>query len=224
MAASSSFDLDRFLAECEEAAADADNRRAIRDVLQRAMAAPAAVAAAMRPEQGGFSLVHHSPDLTVLHVVWAPGMRIYPHNHEMWALIGIYAGQEDNTFYRRAETDRTTLVESGGKELRTGDVTTLGAETIHAVANPTTRLTGAIHIYGGDFVNQPRHQWGPGPLTERPYDMDQAQRQFTEANEAWLASTSLTERVSRPLWRGRRRSRLGRTRSRAAPRPCPTRR
>jgi predicted metal-dependent enzyme (double-stranded beta helix superfamily) len=186
--ARSAFDLDSFLAACREAAADAEPRRAIRDVLQRAMAAPGAVADAMRPDRGRLAVLHQSDDVTVLHVVWPPGMMLYPHDHRMWAMIGIYAGQEDNTFYRRAEHDRTTLVESGGKALRTGDVVTLGVDTIHAVANPTNVLTGAIHIYGGDFVNEPRSQWGPGPLRERPYDMAQATQQFEAANEAWLGS------------------------------------
>ena len=39
--------------------------------------------------------------LTVLNVVWAPGMVLPPHDHRMWAAIGIYAGQEDNEFFRR---------------------------------------------------------------------------------------------------------------------------
>jgi predicted metal-dependent enzyme (double-stranded beta helix superfamily) len=109
------------------------------------MTRPDAVSNALRPDKGGFSLLYHAPDLTVLHVVWAPGMRIYPHNHQMWAIIGIYAGQEDNSFFRRTGDDRRTLVESGGKELRVGDVVTLGDDTIHAVAKPTSGLTGAIH-------------------------------------------------------------------------------
>jgi predicted metal-dependent enzyme (double-stranded beta helix superfamily) len=184
----STFDLDEFLDDCRAATAESDSRRAIREVVQRAMTHPGGVADAMRPDKGGFSLLHHGPDLTVIHVVWAPGMRIYPHNHEMWATIGIYAGQEDNTFYRRATDDRGTLVESGGKELRVGDVVTLGADTIHAVANPTSVLTGAIHVYGGDFVNEPRSQWGPGPMEERPYDMAETQQQFLDANHAWLAA------------------------------------
>jgi predicted metal-dependent enzyme (double-stranded beta helix superfamily) len=184
----STFDLDEFLDDCRAAVAESDGRRAIREVVQRAMTHPGGVADAMRPDKGGFILLHHGPDLTVLHVVWAPGMRIYPHNHEMWATIGIYAGQEDNTFYRRATDDRRTLVESGGRELRVGDVVTLGDDTIHAVANPTNVLTGAIHVYGGDFVNEPRRQWGPGPMEERPYDMAEAQRQFIAANHAWLAA------------------------------------
>ena len=143
-----------------------------------------------RPTMGGITLLHHEPDLTMIHVVWAPGMRLFPHDHRMWAVIGIYAGQEDNSFYRRAGAGERTLVDSGGKELAIGDVLMLGDDTIHAVSNPLDRLTGAIHIYGGDFVNQPRSQWGPGPREERPYDMKVVDRQFAEANQAWKAAAS----------------------------------
>jgi predicted metal-dependent enzyme (double-stranded beta helix superfamily) len=111
-------------------------------------------------------------------------MRLYPHDHRMWAAIAIYAGQEDNEFYRR---DGRGLTESGGRSLAEGDVLVLGDDVVHAVANPRARLTGAIHVYGGDFVAQPRSQWGPGPLEERPYDMAQVHEQFDRANRAWLA-------------------------------------
>jgi len=186
-----SFDLDELLSDCRAAVSQAEPRRAIREVLERTMADPAPVAESMRPERGGFTLLHHEPDLTVLHVVWAPGMRIYPHNHQMWAAIGIYAGQEDNSFYRRSGDGQRTLVGSGGRQLRVGDVAVLGREVIHSVANPTRGLTGAIHVYGGDFLNQPRSQWGPGPVVERPYDVEDAQRQFAAANEAWTASRAV---------------------------------
>ena len=190
MATASNFDVDEFIGACRAALAETDSQHAVREVVQRAMANPRAVRDAMRPEKGGFSLLHHAPDLTVLHVVWAPGMRIYPHNHQMWATIGIYAGQEENTFYRRAADNPCALVESGGKDLRVGDVTTLGSHTIHAVANPTSVLTGAIHVYGGDFVNEPRSQWGPGVMEERPYDMNEAHQQFADANRAWLRTSA----------------------------------
>ena len=65
----------------------------------------------------------------------------------------------------------------------------LGDDTIHSVANPGGQLTGAIHVYGGDFVHRPRSQWGPGPEEERPYDIDDAHRQFAAANEAWLGTS-----------------------------------
>jgi predicted metal-dependent enzyme (double-stranded beta helix superfamily) len=178
------------VAACRAAGSETEPRQAVRDLLQRTMATADEVAAALLPDQGDLTLLHQSDDLTIVHVVWAPGMRIYPHDHQMWAVIGIYGGREDNTFYRRDPDDRRRLVESGGKELRTGDVLTLGDDTIHAVANPIDRLTGAIHVYGGDFVNEARSQWGPGPMVERPHDYAVTLEQFAEANRAWLARSS----------------------------------
>jgi hypothetical protein len=45
-------------------------------------------------------------------------------------------------------------------------------------------------VYAGDFVNEPRSQWGPGPVEERPYDIEAARRQFAEANDAWRAAAA----------------------------------
>jgi predicted metal-dependent enzyme (double-stranded beta helix superfamily) len=184
------FELDDFIDQCVTARADAEPRRAIREVLAEAMTAPTAVAKALRPTEAGFTPLHLADDLTVLHVVWAPGMDIYPHDHRMWAAIGIYAGREDNAFFRRSGPDQRLLTESGGRRLGAGDTVLLGDDTIHAVANPGPGLTGAIHVYGGDFVRQQRSQWGPGERVERPYDIEDARRQFALANEAG--------RVSRP--------------------------
>lgn len=179
------FDIDDFVAACVAAGAETEPRRAVRDLLDRTLSDRGPVADAFAPTEGGLSLLHQSPDLTVLHVVWAPGMRLYPHDHRMWAAIGIYTGQEDNAFYRRSGPDRRGLDESGGRQIAEGDVLVLGDDAIHAVSNPLGRLTGAIHVYGGDFVNEPRSQWGPGPMEERPYDLDVARLQFEEANRAW---------------------------------------
>jgi predicted metal-dependent enzyme (double-stranded beta helix superfamily) len=182
------FDLDRFLADCRSANRESDARRAIRELLDRTLDRPGEVAGALDPREAGLTLLHHADDLTVLHLVWAPGMDLYPHDHRMWAAIGIYCGQEDNRFYRRTAPGERTLLASGGKELPAGATVLLGDDTIHAVSNPTRGLTGAIHVYGGDFVNQPRSQWGPGLAEERPYDMDDTRRQFAEANAAWHAT------------------------------------
>jgi len=182
------FDVDRLVVECREALVEDDPHRAVREVLERVVAQPGPVADALAPTEGGLTLLHHAPDLTVLHVVWAPGMRLYPHDHQMWAAIGVYAGQEDNEFFRRGGRGSRTLTGAGGRRLAVGDVLVLGREAIHAVANPLASLTAAIHVYGGDFVNEPRSQWGPGPMEERPYDMDDARRQFAEANRAWRAA------------------------------------
>ena len=179
------FDVDTLVAECQAACADTEPRRAIRAVLERAIADSPAMADALRPTEGGLEFLHRGPDLTVIHIVWAPRMQLYPHDHRMWAAIGIYTGREDNAFFRRDPDAPRRLVESGGKDIGVGDVLVLGDDVIHSVANPADRLTGAIHVYGGDFVNQPRSQWGPGPREERPHDMNVLQHQFADANRAW---------------------------------------
>jgi predicted metal-dependent enzyme (double-stranded beta helix superfamily) len=99
----------------------------------------------------------------------------------MWAAIGIYAGQENNGFFRRSGA---SITESGGKELHERDVLMLGDDAIHSVTNPLRSYTGAIHVYGGDFVQQPRSQWDPASLVEEPYDMARVLRQFEDSNSA----------------------------------------
>ena len=118
-------------------------------------------------------------DLTILNVIWGPGMNIYPHNHNMWATIGIYSGCEDNTFYQR---ENDTLVRHGMKQLKVGDVAQLGANAIHSVKNPLNSLTSALHIYGGDFFSEPRSQWDAQTLEESPYSVDQTMAEFEKSN------------------------------------------
>jgi predicted metal-dependent enzyme (double-stranded beta helix superfamily) len=176
------FDLDGFLADLVSCSSETDARRAAKEVVDRAMTTPDRVADVLAPTAGGLRLLHHAGDLTVINVAWAPGMRLMPHDHRMWAVIGIYAGTEDNHFYRRGSTSE--IVETTGRRLDAGDVCVLGTDAIHSVENPAPRITGAIHVYGGDFVNEPRSQWGPGDLIERPYDLDEVNRLFREANLA----------------------------------------
>jgi predicted metal-dependent enzyme (double-stranded beta helix superfamily) len=106
-------------------------------------------------------------------------MKLPPHDHRMWASIGIYAGQEDNGFYRR---NGDTIVDSGGKQLRERDVVLLGDDTIHSVTNPLQSYTGAIHVYGGNFVTQPRSQWDPESRREEPYDYERILKHFEASN------------------------------------------
>ncbi len=51
------------------------------------------------------------------------------------------------------------------------------------MVNPIEKLTGAIHIYGGDFFAPGRSEWDAGTLEERPFDLADALRTFQEAND-----------------------------------------
>jgi len=176
-------DREDLVACCITASEEVEPRLAVKEVLERAVRQlPEEVE---KPASGWLDIWHLSPTLTVLNAVWPPRMTLYPHDHRMWAAIGIYGGQEDNAFYRRHDGQ---LVPSGGKDLRRRDVVILGDDTIHAVHNPLRRYTGAIHVYGGDFVNTARSQWDPETLLEEPYDLAAVRALFDSAEAAYQAS------------------------------------
>jgi predicted metal-dependent enzyme (double-stranded beta helix superfamily) len=179
------FDLNEFVASCQAALKEHAPQLAAKQLMEQTMANPGDVEAALgTPTAGGITTLHRSDDLTVINVIWPPGMTIFPHDHRIWAVIGIYGGQEDNTFFRRSHKG---LDQAGFKALDIKDSVGLGPEAIHAVHNPRSLLTGAIHVYGGDFFAEPRSEWDPETLVEQPYDMEHAMRAFSEANDAWLA-------------------------------------
>jgi predicted metal-dependent enzyme (double-stranded beta helix superfamily) len=177
--------LDSFIADCRAARSRPTPELVIKEILERAVASPSEVEAALgTPREGQIVKLHHDRDLTILNVIWTPGMAAYPHDHRMWALIGLYGGQEDNTFYRRSPEGLTV---AGAKQLETRDTALLGESVIHTVMNPLRTFTAAIHIYGGDFFGTPRSEWDPETREERPFDVDRARKLFADANERWLA-------------------------------------
>lgn len=180
------FDRDEFIAECRKARAADGSHKAVREVVARAMADPAAILRSLgEPTRAGLEKIYHAPDLTILNLVWGPWMTLMPHNHAMWAVIGIYSGREDNIFWRRVPDAASGRIEAAGAQaLGTGDVVALGRDIIHSVTNPIPRLTGAIHVYGGDFFNAPRSEWDPEALTEQPCNVERIMRRFEEANRA----------------------------------------
>jgi predicted metal-dependent enzyme (double-stranded beta helix superfamily) len=184
------FDLDGFVVDCRAALTQDGSHRAVREVLARTVAEPATVLRGLgEPRRAGIQKLHHAPDLTVLNVVWGPGMTIMPHNHRMWAVIGVYTGCEDNIFWRRVPGAPDGRLEAAGAQaLRVRDCVPLGRDLIHSVTNPIPRLTGAIHIYGGDFFAAERSEWDPETLQEGRYDVTKAMRLFEDSNAALAAA------------------------------------
>lgn len=180
--------VDEVVARCQAAVAEHTPTLAVRDVLSELVSDPDALDKAVgTPDGGGITTLHSGPDLTVLRVTWTPGMALDPHEHRMWAVIGMYGGQEDNTFFRRAP-DGLDL--AGGRELPSGDVLVLGEDIIHAVANSRREYAVALHVYGGDFFTVERSEWDAETYEERPRDIERTQRIFAEADARWRAETT----------------------------------
>jgi predicted metal-dependent enzyme (double-stranded beta helix superfamily) len=180
-------DLDQFVADCR-AALEADrSHKFVREVVARAVSDPSSVLRGLgEPKCPGIQKLYQAHDLTILNVIWAPHMTFVPHNHQMWAVIGIYSGREDNIFWRRLPGGQGGKLEAAGaKALYAKDAEPLGENIIHSVTNPIARLTGAVHVYGGDFFRTERSEWDPETLKEGPYDVAKTMRLFEEAGAAY---------------------------------------
>lgn len=169
------FNLDNFIESCESAVTNNETHLEIKEIVEKAVSDPESLMKAVgEPSKTGASPIFSSSKLTIVNVVWAPWVTIYPHNHNIWAVIGIYSGREDNIFWRRISEDKQGRIEAAGaRSLCLGDVTPLGPDIIHSVNNPIPRNSGAIHIYGGDFFHvENRSEWDPEDLTEHEYNAE----------------------------------------------------
>jgi predicted metal-dependent enzyme (double-stranded beta helix superfamily) len=174
------FDKDQLIADCRSALEGDRASRNVREIVARAVSDPGAVINGLgEPKAGGIQPIHRSPELTIINVLWPAHMVIMPHNHSMWAVIGVYGGREDNMLWRRLPDDSDRGIEAAGAiALSTKDAQVFGPDVIHSVVNPIQRVTGAIHVYGGDFFAAKRSEWDPESLHEKPFDMQKALRDF----------------------------------------------
>ena len=177
------FRTEKFIEECRNALKETNAHAAVREIVERTVSDPNNVIEGLgEPKRAGVQTLYHSDDLTIINFTWGPRMSLPPHDHRMWAVIGIYGGKEDNTFYQRSP--KGLLLRHGGKELSGKDACPLGAAVIHSVVNPLDKITAAIHVYGGDYFGVPRSQWDAKTLEEQPFDVEYIIGLFEESNRA----------------------------------------
>jgi len=184
------FELEQFISACKAASRQEPSQNSVRELVARAVSEPGSVLEGLgEPKEGEIQTLYRAKDLTILNVIWAPWMNLLPHNHQMWAVIGIYTGREDNIFWRRVQEGGTKVEAAGAKALVATDTVQLGDDIIHSVTNPIPRFTGAIHVYGGDFFGLVgRSEWNAETLLEQSCDGASMARRFEEAN-AFLKKT-----------------------------------
>jgi predicted metal-dependent enzyme (double-stranded beta helix superfamily) len=177
------FEVQRLVEDCSAALGSDGSHGAIREIVGRAVSEPGSVLRVLgEPQRAGIQPLHRSDTLTILNVIWAPHMTLPPHDHRMWAVIGIYTGREDNIFWRRVPGAANKVEAAGAKALCEKDAEPLGHRIIHSVTNPLSRFTGAIHVYGGDFFGVARSEWDAESLLEGSWDTERTMRRFEEAN------------------------------------------
>lgn len=188
------FELDQLVADCRAALKEDPSHKLVREVVERVVSNPAAILKALgEPTRAEMQTLYRADDLTILNVIWAPWMNLLPHNHQMWAVIGIYTGREDNIFWRRIPgAPGGKLEAAGARALSEKDAVPLGRDIIHSVSNPIPRLTGALHVYGGDFFGVPRSEWDAETLLEQPLEGEKMRQRFEEANAIFMKRDAAT--------------------------------
>jgi predicted metal-dependent enzyme (double-stranded beta helix superfamily) len=172
-------DIERFVEDC--VAANKEGQAAVLEVLAKAVRSPNDVLKAIgEPKEAGLKVLLRSKSLTIFAAMWTPQMNLMPHDHLMWANIGIYTGREDNLLWSQSSKKIEAI---GAKALFAGDAVALASNVIHSVTNPLPRFTGGIHIYGGDFFETTRSQWNPETLQRESSDGAAIRRIFDRENE-----------------------------------------
>ncbi len=167
---SRTFELDRFISRCKDAVVKPRPAEAVLALMREAMSDVAGVREALQSILGDSlsnAPLFRSSELLILNTVLVPGVVTPPHDHATWAVIGVYGGREDNTFYRKSTTGPEEIAR---KELRGGGSILLDPGVIHAVANPLQVPTFAIHVYGADLLTARRRMWHPHTLEAGDYD------------------------------------------------------
>ena len=169
------FDVQDFIASCKQFVGAPDGTKRVLDLVRSVVGDAQGIKSAIVP--GGDSprairdlMLFRSPELFILNAAVYPHLKSPPHDHRMWAVIGIYEGQENNTFYRRSSEG---LEEINRREIRAGEAILLGPEVIHAIENPLGSSTLGLHVYGGDILAAKRSMWHPRTGEELPYDVPQ---------------------------------------------------
>src|SRR5262245_52210244 len=132
------FDPEHFVVQCDAAVLAGGGAAEVYDLMKSAVADPSTIFAALgEPIRFGLQVLHRSSRLTVINLAGPVSFIGRPHNHLIWAVIGVYGGREDNIFWRRSSLNARRPIEAvGATSLVTGDVCNLEDDAIHSVTNP----------------------------------------------------------------------------------------
>ncbi|HSP99128.1 MAG TPA: hypothetical protein VL049_18045 [Candidatus Dormibacteraeota bacterium] len=166
--------VERFVDDARACLCTPDPLHAVEALVREVVSDPAAVREAVAERAGsasalGFDVFCRSQALTIFHAALEPGFRNPAHDHGTWAVVGVYDGTERNVFYRRAGR---MIAPERHVDATAPAVMVMHPGVIHAICNPLSTASRAIHVYGNDHFDASRSMWHPESLVEEPYRME----------------------------------------------------
>ena len=98
--------LDDLVERLQAVLDDVDVPQSVGRIVTDLVDEPEELAAVLEGAADGFGVLYRDERLTVLHAVVPPGVVSPPHEHRMWAVIGVLEGTEENHFYERRTDGR----------------------------------------------------------------------------------------------------------------------
>lgn len=115
-------------------------------------------------------------DLCLFALVVPAGSATPVHDHLAWGLIGLYAGEQEETVYARHDDrlpvgDREELTLSKRRHVRQGDLYPLlpPFEDIHQVRTLSATASVSLHLLANDAGCIWRHSFNPDTAEVRPF-------------------------------------------------------
>jgi len=126
-------------------------------------------------------ILYRSPEVFIACATFPRGFATGIHNHATQAIIGVWAGHEDNRLYQSVGEG---IVSCGTRRVDTGGVLSLAPDAIHDVHAPAARWSGALHVYLADITALDRDEWlDPGGRATR-FDGVELERRWMAAAES----------------------------------------
>ncbi|MDC1213347.1 hypothetical protein N8000_02570 [Rhodospirillales bacterium] len=146
----SPFNLDELVETIKVARREEDPVTRIKFIMDEAFKEPAAILAGMPSFEKDETTLFEDDRISIWNCRFNPGTPIPPHDHQMSAIIGIYAGIERNCFYKLQTPDK--LSSSGHTDMEPGRVLKIAPTAIHSVECISEEPSCGIHVYFGPLT------------------------------------------------------------------------
>lgn len=169
--------MDAFVDRCRKAVQGPDAlasvRAAVEDLLKDAdlLATNHPAPTSTIAISGSSEEIFEDETVSIMFVHAPPKVAQPPHDHRMSVVIGGYAGQEVQRFFRRTPGSPQAIEPSGGATIASGDVLTLGAQAVHAIDAAGPAWSSAVHVYLGKLSVVERSLFHPETFVEEPLDL-----------------------------------------------------
>lgn len=165
------FDLNRFVRDCEQAGGELNCADYVTARLRYELNNPVSMTAALPQYEDEEVCLHADDNITIFLIQLSPNLRYPPHNHNMATTIALCSGTESAAYFKlRRNKPIPTVTRTYGA----GELLFLPADAIHAVGNPGTERSVALHVYYGNLPAMKRNLWDTDsgetlPFTDENY-------------------------------------------------------